>query len=184
MTSPFVRLYSSVGPARGLTTPSRPIRASFLRDSSGVEVSGVLRRPRNNPPGILGQDQCFRSASDSRPKKRGYSGFGLPAASLMAESRVVNAGTLEVRYFSAGGAFLRSFGRRGEGPGEFVAFSPSLQVLAADSRRSVDDPRLRRVTVVADDGGSTSLALETPPDVTSVAYVGRLSDGSHIAAHT
>ena len=153
------------------------------RDSSGVRILEYSAEAPEQPSWDFGPGPVLQIGVGLEAEEEGL--FRVRAASRLSDGRVavVNAGTLEVRYFSAGGAFLRSFGRRGEGPGEFVAFSPLLQVLAADSL-IVYDPRLRRVTVVADDGGSTSLALETPPDVTSVAYVGRLSDGSHIAAHT
>ena len=58
---------------------------------------------------------------------------------------VTQAGPPHLRIFSADGAFVRSIGRVGDGPGEFRSVS-SVQVLDADTIM-VFDPRNRRISL-------------------------------------
>ncbi len=64
---------------------------------------------------------------------------------------VANGSTEEVRVFDADGGYVRTIGRRGEGPGEFVSLS-SVFVLPGDTV-AVWDARQRRVSVF-DVGGA------------------------------
>ena len=52
--------------------------------------------------------------------------FGVEDATRLADGRiaVANAGTSEIRFFSADGSHFESWGRVGEGPGEFAQFDP------------------------------------------------------------
>src|SRR5690606_16258532 len=75
---------------------------------------------------------------------------------------VVADASNEVRVFDRAGAFVRSFGRTGEGPGEFtyldaLAFAPDGTLLARDSR-------LMRVTRFDTAGAvAGSFRLARPP---------------------
>lgn len=62
---------------------------------------------------------------------------------------VSNGGTSEIRIFDKSGAFLRSIGRRGAGPGEFR--DPHLLDSAGDTLFIEDNPT-RRITLVRVDG--------------------------------
>ena len=66
------------------------------------------------------------------------------------EVYVADGVALEIRVFSAGGEFLRAFGRQGEGPGEFEAVDGL--VVGADGSVWVRDPRLARVSRFGPDG--------------------------------
>lgn len=56
----------------------------------------------------------------------------------------------EVRAFDTDGAYLRSYGRKGEGPGELM--SPSAVAVLSDGRVLVRDARNRRVQAYRPDG--------------------------------
>ena len=52
--------------------------------------------------------------------------FDVRDASKLADGRIVvaNAGTSDLRVFAADGTYLETWGRQGEGPGEFSAYTP------------------------------------------------------------
>lgn len=88
---------------------------------------------------------------------------------------ISNGGTEEIRVFDASGAYLRTIGRRGEGPGEFVSLS-RVFVLEGDSVAAYDS-RQRRVTVFDPAGERLrDLRFEELPDG-SVTPFGRLTSG-------
>ena len=62
-----------------------------------------------------------------------------------------NTGTHEVRFFDAGGRFVRSVGRRGDGPGEFGEYS-FMMITPAESELLVADEMNNRVNVFGYDG--------------------------------
>lgn len=88
---------------------------------------------------------------------------------------VVNGGSRELRYFSATGAFLRSFGRQGEGPGEFRSVGWSTH---AGDTAIVYDGSLRRITWVhAGLPNGHSIRRVSTTDDRGPDVVGRLEDG-------
>ena len=68
---------------------------------------------------------------------------------------MVNTGTHEVRFYGAGGEFLRSFGQRGGGPEEFE--NPVMAGAVGDTIIVVDRGH-HRLTFVHPDGGFVGLA--------------------------
>ena len=62
---------------------------------------------------------------------------------------VVNHGSTEIRVYDAAGAYLRTIGARGDGPGEFQGIS---NVLPQGDSLFVFDGRLRRVSIFGVDG--------------------------------
>ena len=88
---------------------------------------------------------------------------------------ISNGGTEEVRVFDASGAYLRTMGRRGEGPGEFVSLS-RIFVLEGDSVAAYDS-RQRRITVF-DPAGEVArdFRFEPLPDG-NVTPFGHLASG-------
>jgi hypothetical protein len=112
--------------------------------------------------------------------------YRVTAAVRLRDGRlvVVNEGSAEVRWYHATGDHDRSSGRRGEGPGEFRRLAGLVQRLPGDTV-VVHDGALRRVTTFGPDGVMTDmLRLEPLAETTALEYVGRLRDGTHVAAHT
>ena len=93
---------------------------------------------------------------------------------------VANAGTLDLRLYDRHGTYLRSFGGRGEGPGEFqslewISRSTSDSILALDvvaHRASYFDSAGRF---------GRSVRLEPSPEILWPRAVGFLADGSLLA---
>lgn len=91
---------------------------------------------------------------------------------------VVNAGSHELRFFGSDGAYLRSAGRRGEGPGEFRG-PYWLFVLPGDTLLAYDS-RLRRVSVLDGRGEFVrTYRLEVP---TVSWLLGAFDDGRLVGA--
>jgi hypothetical protein len=108
--------------------------------------------------------------------------FRAGSALKLADGRllVVNGGTSEIRIYDASGTFVRAFGGRGGGPGEFGS-GPSIQRLGADSLLAFDGAG-QRVSVFDTAGTfARSYRLEWDPSFryTSVLILaGPLGDGT------
>lgn len=89
---------------------------------------------------------------------------------------VSNGGTQEVRVFDASGAYLRSIGGRGGGPGEFVSLS-RIYVLPGDSL-ALYDSRQRRVTVFDPAGERVRDFGFDPLPQGQVSLFGRVASGA------
>lgn len=90
---------------------------------------------------------------------------------------------IRIRVFSPEGQFLAAFGRKGEGPGEYIDLS-DLAVLPGDSL-AVLDRMIRRITILAPDGRYVSslpfkAPFATPPFDVSVHP---FADGSLLIAY-
>jgi hypothetical protein len=160
--------FSSCGPGEGA------VDAVLRRDSSGVSIvesySPQWRREAGwhlsaDPLLSLGNASGdpaheFTEVVDARVDSDG----GLVVADLMAA---------DIRFFSGDGTHMRSFGRRGEGPGEFQR----IQKLgtAADSVW-VFDRGAQRVTWLSESSEAGELVHLVPPR--PALLQGRLSDGS------
>lgn len=92
-----------------------------------------------------------------------------------------NAGTHEVRLFGPDGQFVRSFGREGDGPGEFRLLFGAWPIIG-DSILTFD-ARHRRVQVF-DRTGEVGRTLELSGPTSSHALVDVLEDGSLITYST
>jgi hypothetical protein len=90
-----------------------------------------------------------------------------------------NGGTQEVRFYDAQGTHIRSVGREGEGPGEFMSLS--LAGVFADDSILVGDSRLRRYSVM-DRAGAFVRSFPIPDTFPSFppTTVGVLPDGSQV----
>lgn len=132
---------------------------TLVRDSAGVhivefttEAVAALGRWR-----LAGQPAM---ALDSREDDPNYQFFRIVDAQPLPNGglAVANGGTSEIFIFDAEGNYLRTVGRRGEGPGEFrrlawIAIRPPDSLVAADDG-------LRRITVF-DAGGQPSRTATT-----------------------
>ncbi|WP_420637353.1 6-bladed beta-propeller [Candidatus Palauibacter sp.] len=83
----------------------------------------------------------------------GSSLFGVTDVIRLRDGRILVAegGSGALKFFDSQGAFLRSLGRTGDGPGEFRSLYRVAEL--EDGRLAVLDPLLRRVTVFSADGG-------------------------------
>lgn len=158
------------GPGEVATSPIEP----STRDSAGVAIhehpgSAIDRAPRfvldTTPVTTLGvgPDEDLSRVFHVR---------------LFPDGRIVfyDDATGAVRIFSAEGSQLVSFGRKGEGPGEFQYVS-SL-ILAGGDTIAIHDPGSSRVTVVETTTGDARM-FSVPPMGMFVSYalVGRAPTG-------
>lgn len=111
--------------ACGTGSDSGPLLRSEVRDSAGVTIVENARpatgsrlgwRVGEAPAlsiGILEGDEAYQL-------------YGVEDATRLVDGRIVvaNGGTSELRFYSADGGHLESWGRVGEGPGEFAQWDP------------------------------------------------------------
>jgi hypothetical protein len=86
---------------------------------------------------------------------------------------VADGGTNEIRFFGPDGRHVRTVGRTGAGPGEFVVISSVIR-LPGDSLL-VHDIRSRRLTIIGPD--ASVRREEVAPRILGGHVLGRLSDG-------
>ncbi len=111
--------------ACGVTSDTEQALLSQARDSAGVTV---VENARPVPGSRLGW-RIGETPAVSIGTEEGDPGemlFDVRDATKLADGRIVvaNAGTSELRVFAADGAYLETWGRQGEGPGEFNAYTP------------------------------------------------------------
>ncbi len=108
--------------------------------------------------------------------------FDVRGARMLSDGRIVvaNAGSHEVRFYSAVGEHLLSTGGEGDGPGEYRAIR-SIDVTAEDSI-FVWDQRLMRISVLAPSGRfARSLQLDSPSERVFPVFDRTLPDGEMLA---
>lgn len=117
------------------------------RDSAGVAISSSST-PSSEPHGWT-LDSVPSVQIGVAEGEEQYQLFRVRSALILDDGRIVisNAGTHEIRVFNPAGEFLYSFGRNGQGPGEFGAFS-SMRVY-----------RFRGDTLAITDGANGRLNL-------------------------
>lgn len=92
---------------------------------------------------------------------------------------VANAGTSQLRFYDAGGRFLRAAGGDGEGPGEFGQLF-DMRRLAGDSILTMD-PRLRRLSLFSPEGRFvSSVRIAEDPGLMFPYLAGVLDDGTRV----
>lgn len=144
-----------------------------VRDSAGIRI--VESSPEGLPVWTLSPDPVLSiGALDGSDAETLYQVTDVDRLASGAWL-VANGSTEEVRVFDADGGHVRTIGRRGEGPGEFVSLS-SLFVLPGDSV-AVHDAGQRRVSVF-DTAGTMhrELTFEALPEGTVTPF-GRLDGG-------
>jgi len=145
-------------------------RTAFtVRDSAGIAIVASARPAWESSGWSLSDQPVLQIGvvdGDSA-----YQLFRVRGAVRLSDGRIAiaNDGSSEVRYFDATGHHIRSVGRSGRGPGEFMSVSALVRFLA-DSL-IVGDSGLRRTTLLAPDGEVVRTEAGLPP-------VGALSDGS------
>ena len=153
-----------------------------LRDSAGVTI---VENAGPSWPGGAG----WRVAGAPTLDLGGVAGdsardfLGVVGAVRLSSGGVVvaNSGTGQLRFFDAGGRFVRAVGRRGRASGEFQAIG-WLQRGGGDSL-VVFDRQLNRVTLLGPDGALARTIDLVAPDSTGVLQaVGRFPSGDLLAA--
>lgn len=94
--------------------------------------------------------------------------------SILVSDRIAR----ELRVFDPAGAFVRSIGRPGEGPGEFSS-PPSVAGISGDTVFTFDR-QASRVSVFERDGDLLNTVTVRPDDVGLADVVVRLSDGTFL----
>lgn len=147
------------------------------RDSAGIPVleitadTAALREGWSIDP----EPQLVIGGLDAPESQQLYDvsgGVRLPDGRLA----IANSGTSDIRVFAPDGALLATFGRKGEGPGEYV--QPQLAGWVGDDSLIVFDPQLRRVSILdADTGYVRSFPIGAEGGGFPLAR-GALADGS------
>lgn len=143
-------------------------------DSAGVRI---VTNPSFDPPAWpVGAPTLELGTVEGEGPEQFYRVAG--AAWLERDGRrllaLANAGSGEIRLFDEAGTWVESWGRQGEGPGEFGAVGPIWR-LPGDSLL-VWDGRLERMTVLGPDGAYVR-QFRRPP-VLNAEPAGRFGDGS------
>ena len=96
-----------------------------VRDSAGVMIVENARPATGSRLGWRVGDAAAVSIGVQQGDEA-YQLYGVEDATRLSDGRiaVANAGTSEIRFFSADGGHLESWGRVGEGPGEFAQYDP------------------------------------------------------------
>ena len=157
----------------------RPPDGPFHRDSAGIRIV-------DNP--AEGADLRWRVSAQPLVDIGGSSAdendalFQVVSAARLSDGQLVvaNGGTYELRYYDSQGAFLRTVGRRGGGPGEFQSLG-WMRRLADDSLITYDLRQLR-FSIFAKSGVFVrSFRLGTNDAVPWARVIGMYSDRSFLA---
>lgn len=118
-------LFLSLAAACETESHSDPLLWSETRDSAGVTIVENARPATESRLGWWVGDEPAVSIG-VQDGRAAYQLYGVEDATRLSDGRiaVANAGTSEIRIFSADGDHLMSWGTVGEGPGEFAQFDP------------------------------------------------------------
>jgi hypothetical protein len=108
-----------------------------------------------------------------------YELFGVVGATRLADGGILlaNAGTGELRWYSAGGVFVRRAGGMGDGPGEFRGLA-GIFLLPGDSVAAYD-LRTRRLSLF-DAGGAFVRSVQLREPSIGIAPLARFRDGTFL----
>jgi hypothetical protein len=149
--------------ARDGEPAQEPAASAFVvRDSAGVIIaesrdsswtSGLAWRIEAEPALEIGSVSGAAAGTD-------FARIGSVARLADGTIAVADELSVEVRLFGADGAFLRTLGRRGRGPGEMTRVS-TLAVIAGDTLVVRDDANLRHV--IFSPAGEHIRTVQAPP---------------------
>lgn len=163
-----VRLWAACGLAwcAACSPPEpEPIGDSTVRDSTEVRVATIHAAPGDLPEWRMGDPLLsIRGGEDGSPHFESVSD-----ALWLSDGRtlVVDAGALRLHLFDARGAYLESYGRRGEGPGEFQRLEMRrhrMVTLTPHDTVVVFDPARRALHFFHPDAGFARTERAPDPD--------------------
>jgi hypothetical protein len=130
-------------------TAERGAMVPLVRDSAGVRI---VEHPRSDPAARWAVDEAVRVSLGGASVDAAEEFQSVRAVLLLDEGDllVIDGASSELRRFGADGALRWRFGRRGNGPGEFVA--PMLLGVRADGTIALWDRSHARRTVVSATG--------------------------------
>jgi len=149
-------------------------RRSTVRDSAGIAIAENVSPDDSaaNQWWRLGDAQLDIGGADAA---EAYAVFRVVGAMRTADGRIVvaSAGSSDVRYYDAHGAWLKTTGRQGGGPGEFQ--NPYLLERGGADTVYVADGANRRIAILAPDG---SFVRDIPEMGAAPRVYGRFADGT------
>lgn len=154
---------------------------SAVRDSAGVMIVTSLEPAWQAEEGWrVGDLPIVEIGRDTEDPAHQL--YRVSSAIRLSDSRIVigNAGTQEVRIFEQSGRHVRTVGREGEGPGEFLTLS-WVKRAAGDSIVTFDT-RLKRVSIFDPDGDlARVVSLAGPETPASLYIIGFFDSGRYLA---
>lgn len=162
----------------GCAPEDNSLQATIVRDSAGVQIA-------ENPSGAAGDEWTLQQPplleiGRSEGQGAGSDLFGAIAHAIRLSNgdiAVADRHAQEIRVFDDAGGHLHTFGRPGEGPGEFTTLW-SIAELSGDSIAAID-PRGGRVSLF-DAAGAFGRSFPIPrlPGASAPNVVGWLADGT------
>ncbi|MGH7542132.1 MAG: 6-bladed beta-propeller, partial [Gemmatimonadota bacterium] len=164
--------------AAGCASGDAPATEAVERDSAGISIIENPRAIVEQPAGwtVGGAPNLEIGVVEGEPS---HQLFAVTGVGQLTDGRVVvlNAGTQEVRFYDAAGAFLRSVGGEGEGPGEYRF--PDLAGITLNDSIVVYDLMAARFTIL-DDRGRYARSVMAPGLVAEA--VGRFTSGRFVVS--
>lgn len=163
------------------SSADQPGSDATMRDSAGVRI--VENRSPAGGNWTVSTEPIFGIGAVDGPPE--YTLSRVIGAARLGDMRiaVADGGSSSVRYYDAGGSWLGSSGRQGQGPGEYVDIG-ALSSLPGDSMM-VADNLMQRVTVLDSTGQyARSTPLESVDGRYSIGLyitLGMLDDGRILA---
>jgi hypothetical protein len=162
----------------GRDTQEKPGAQFAVRDSAGVRISENSAPADSAIYTIAGLPRLAIGLEDGPDA---YLLSNVRTAIALADGRIVvaNGGTAEIRTYSPTGEHLTTYGRTGEGPGEFRSLS-EVWIARLDTIVALDRA-LNRITVLAPDGSvaATHGIPQVPAEAPVMTHVlGRFADGT------
>jgi hypothetical protein len=150
---------------------------SATRDSSGIAI--VDNTPPINPPTYAALSVEPNLEIGTLDGAEPYQLFRVSDVTQLGDGAIAvgDGGSQQIRVFDAEGRFLRSFGREGEGPGEFKGLGPFRLVAGA---LHVSDWSLDRVSILGLDGTFERSYPVALPGGDPPMIVDGLADGSWV----
>lgn len=167
----------------GEPAPPGPDDALVARDSAGVAIleAGPLPVQAEGPEFRLSAKPAITIGVLDGPEEQQL--FRVTDAARLSDGRIVvaNAGSGELRFFDARGAYLFSAGGKGDGPGEFAAMAQVL--VAPGDTLHVSDFRLPRMTVFDAAGRLVrTVPFDAPKRGVRSVRQARLASGEYVRA--
>ena len=160
-------------------SPDSTVPGTTVRDSSGVTI---VENPKVAPEFDWALTDAPVVEIGGADLGEEYELYSVRSAERLSDGRIVigNGGTHELRFYSPDGAFLRSAGGQGEGPGEFQNMG-WMQRLPGDSLLVIDYD-LQRLAVFNSDGDFVrGIRFESTADLPFSSPIGVFGDRSMLA---